>query len=344
VAITTHKGLIASFLKRGNMKKITILALENAMSSSVMGTMDIFSQVGFTWNYIMGFDTNPYFEVEIVTQKGKPVKGFNNTMINPHLAAEEVEATDVIIISSVSDFEPLTHNKNAINWLKHHYSRGTTIGSLCVGSFLLAETGLLDGKTATTHWGFAHEFHGRYPQIHLRPRQLITDEGSLLCSGSCNSYIDLSVYLIERYCGSKVAVECAKTMIHDYARSSQAPYIVFQHRKDHGDSRILSVQKLLEKNYSESFDIDKISHNHGMSRRTFERRFKKATEVTPLMYLQCVRVEAAKQLLETGLQTFDEISYHVGYEDSNFFRKVFVKQTGLRPKEYKIKFQKQNRE
>jgi transcriptional regulator GlxA family with amidase domain len=322
------------------MKKVTILALDNAMSSSVMGTMDIFSQAGFTWNYIMGFDTTPYFEVEIVTQEGKPVKCFNNAEIHPHRAAEDIESTDLIIISSVSDFKPLASNKRAINWLKHHYSLGATIGSICIGSFLLAETGLLDGKTATTHWGVAHEFQRQFPQIHLRPRQLLTDEGNVLCSGSCNSYIDLSVHLIKRYCGSKVAVECSKTMIHDYARSSQAPYIVFQHKKDHGDPQILAIQKLIEENYTNNFDTVRIAHDHGMSRRTFERRFKKATEDTPSMYLQCVRVEAAKQLLETGVQTFDEISYHVGYEDSNFFRKVFVKHTGLRPKEYKIKFQR----
>jgi transcriptional regulator GlxA family with amidase domain len=305
-----------------------------------MGTMDIFSQAGFTWNYIMGFTPDPYFEVEIVTQEGKPVKCFNNAEIHPHRAAEDVESTDLIIISSVSDFEPLASNRKAINWLKYHYTRGTTIGSICVGSFLLAETGLLDGKTATTHWGFAHEFQRRYPQIHLRPRQLITDEGNLLCSGSCNSYIDLSVYLIERYCGSNVAVECSKTMIHDYARSSQAPYIVFQHKKDHGDPQVVAVQKLIEENYSDNFDADTIARDHGMSRRTFERRFKKATEDTPFMYIQRVRVEVAKQLLETGFQTFEEISYRVGYEDSNFFRKVFIKHTGLRPKEYKMKFQR----
>ena len=322
------------------MKKVTILALNNAMSSSIMGTMDIFSQAGFTWNHIMGFDTDPFFDVEIVTQDGKPVECFNNVKIHPHRAAEDVESTDLIIISSVSDFEPLASDRRAINWLKHHYSQGTTIGSLCLGSFLLAETGLLDGKTATTHWGFAHEFQRRYPQIHLRPHQLITDEGNVLCSGSCNSYIDLSVYLIERYCGRKVAVECSKTMIHDYARSSQAPYIVFQHKKDHGDTQILAIQKLIEENYSDNFTADKIARDHGMSRRTFERRFKKATEDTPFIYLQRVRVEAAKQLLETGFQTFDEISYHVGYEDSNFFRKVFIKHTRLRPKEYKMKFQR----
>jgi len=322
------------------MIKVHILALDNAMSSSVMGTMDIFSQAGFTWNYIMGCDTNPFFEVEIVTQQGKPITGFNNIAIHPHRAAEDIEKTDVIIISSVADFEPLSSNTQAIDWLKQHHSQGATIGSLCLGSFLLAETGLLNGKTATTHWGFAHEFQKRYPEINLRPRQLITDEGSVLCSGSCNAYIDLSVYLIQRYCGSSVAMQCSKTMIHDYARTSQAPYSVFQHNKTHSDTQVLATQKIIETQYSHSFNFNTIARNHGMSRRTFERRFKKATDSSPLQYLQCVRVEAAKQMLEAGGQNFDEISYRVGYEDSNFFRKVFVQQTGLRPKEYKMKFQR----
>jgi len=322
------------------MINVHILALDNAMSSSVMGTMDIFSQAGFTWNFIMGFDTDPFFNVEIVTLSGKPVTGFNNVALHPHRAAEDVEASDIIIISSVADFEPLASNTQAIDWLQQHHGRGATIGSLCLGSFLLAETGLLDGKTATTHWGFAREFQRRYPKIDLRPRQLITDEGSVLCSGSCNAYIDLSVYLIQRYCGSNVAMECSKTMIHDYARSSQAPYIVFQHNKDHGDPQILDTQKTIETQYSENFDFNTIARTHGMSRRTFERRFKKATASSPLHYLQCVRVEAAKQMLEGGTQNFDEISYRVGYADSNFFRKIFVQQTRLRPKEYKMKFQR----
>ena len=180
------------------MKKISILALDNAISSSVMGSMDIFCQAGLTWNYFFGKDPASYFEVEIVTQDGKPVTCLNKVKIYPHRAAAEVKSTDVIIISSFSDFETLTTNKGIIDWLKEHHNNGTTIASICVGSFLLAETGLLDGKIATTHWGFAGEFKQRYPLIELRPERLITDEGKLLCSGACSSYIDLSMYLIER--------------------------------------------------------------------------------------------------------------------------------------------------
>jgi transcriptional regulator GlxA family with amidase domain len=322
------------------MKKVTILALDNAMSSSVMGTMDIFCQAGYTWPVIMDIEPEPYFDVEIVTQDGKPVKSFNNAPVYPHRAVDEVKSTDLIIISSFYDFDTLASSRGTISWLKEQYSHGVTIGSICLGTFLLAETGLLDGKSATTHWGYAHEFKKRYPQIIINPGKLITDEGNLLCSGACNSYIDLSVYLIERYCGSKVAVECSKTMIHDYARSSQSPYIVFQLKKDHNDPQILAIQKLIEKKYADRFEPETIARAYGMSRRTFERKFRKATGDSPLIYLQRIRVEAAKQLLETGCQTFDEISYHVGYEDNCFFRKIFKRYTGLRPNEYKTKFQR----
>lgn len=320
------------------MKKITILALNNAISSSVMGTMDIFSQAGITYNFIMGLDPEPYFNVKIATQDGNPVTCFNDAQIHPHCSAKEVVSTDLIIIPAFYDFETLSSNRQSIDWLKDHYSRGTTIGSICLGTFFLAETGLLDGKTATTHWGFTREFRKRYPQVKLKPKQIITDEGDLLCSGACNSYIDLSIYLIERYCGRKVAVECSKTMIHDFARSSQAPYTMFQSKKDHNDTQILSVQETIEDNFSDGFNPDILAKENGMSRRTFERRFKTATGDTLLIYLQRLRVEAAKHMFETGSHTFEEIAYQVGYEDSGFFRKLFIRHTGLRPKEYKTKF------
>ncbi len=320
------------------MKKVTILALESAMSASVMGTMDIFSQAGFTYNYLMGADPKPFFEVTIASRDGMPVKCFNDAEIRPHCRIDDVHQTDLVLISSFTDFEILPSSKDLGAWVKEQYHQGVTIGSICLGSFLLAETGLLDGKTATTHWGFVQEFRKRYPQITLQPEKLITDEGDLLCSGACNSYIDLSVYLIERFCGRNVALQCSKTMIHDFARSSQAPYTVFQRNRDHNDEQVLAIQNHIEKQYSLRLNPGKLAREYGMSRRTFERRFKKATGHTPVFYLQRSRVEAAKQMLETGLQSFDEIAYKVGYEDSSFFRKVFVKHTGLRPSEYKSKF------
>jgi transcriptional regulator GlxA family with amidase domain len=321
------------------MKNITILALDNAISSSVMGTMDIFCQAGLTWNYFFKKDPVPYFKVEIVTQDGEPTTCLNRVKIHPHRAAKDIKSTDVIIVSSFFDFRTLKSNKGVLNWLKKHYDKGTTIASICVGSFFLAETGLLDGKIATTHWGFASDFQQRYPQIELRPERLITEKEKLVCSGACGSYIDLSMYLIDRYCGREVAMECSKTMLHDFGRSSQSPYMVFLFQKDHGDSQIVEAQEWIEINYMKRINILLLSQQFRMSQRAFERRFKKATGDSPLLYIQRVRIEAAKRYLETNNQTFNEITYKVGYEDSSFFRKIFKNHTGLLPKEYRRKFQ-----
>ncbi len=322
------------------MKKITILALDNSLSSSITGTMDIFSQAGLTWNTITGIEPRPFFEVEVVSREGRPVNCLNRLKINSHGPAEEVEKTDVIILSSIFDFSTLDSDKALLPWLKHHHENGTTIAAICTGSFFLARTGLLDGKTATTHWGFANEFKSMYPGIHLLPRKLITDEGSLLCSGACNSHIDLSVYLIERYCGNRTAVECSKTMIHDYGRDSQAPYAVFRRSRDHHDKDIAAIQEFMEKNLEKPYQPETLANSFGMSRRTFERRFKNATGHTPLYYLHQIRVENVKLHLETSNRSFDEIAYQTGYEDSGFLRKVFKKHTGLLPSEYRGRFQR----
>jgi transcriptional regulator GlxA family with amidase domain len=322
------------------MHHVTILALDQAITSSVMGTMDIFSQVGVTYNFVMGTDPEPRFDVEIVTLDGRPVNGFNHTRIVPHRSITEVQATDLIVISSIMDFKPLSTCRAGIPWLRHHFEADATIAAICGGSFFLAETGLLDGKRATTHWGLADEFRRRYPRVRLNPNLLIADEGRLLSSGACISYIDLAVYLIERFNGSTVALQSSKAMLHDFSRTSQTPYIVYQPQKKHGDAKILSIQEQMERNYHQDFDADLIARSNGMSRRTFERRFKSATGDTPLSYLQRMRVEAAKQLFESSLQTCDEVAYQVGYEDSGFFRKLFIKYTGLRPSDYRLKFRR----
>jgi transcriptional regulator GlxA family with amidase domain len=322
------------------MKRVSILALDSAVISSVMGTMDIFCQVGVTYNLVTGIAPEPRFDVEIVSLDGLPVVGFNQTRIHPHRSAEDVEETDLIVIGSFMDFETLSTCRAGIPWLRHHFERGATLASICSGAFFLAETGLLDGKRAATHWGLADEFRRRYPRVRLDPELVVADEGRLLTSGACTSYIDLAVYLIERYCGSAVALQASKAMLHDFSRASQTPYCVYLPKRDHGDDQILSIQACMEKDFAQDFNLDLVARNNGMSRRTFERRFKSATGDTPLVYLQRIRVEAAKQLLESGRRTCDEVAYRVGYEDSGFFRRLFVKYTGLRPSDYQTKFRR----
>ncbi len=323
------------------MKKVTILAMVNTMASTVIGPMDVFYQAGVMWNYFNGDKVTPYFEVKVVTTKGEPFKTLSGARMVPDGSIHDVKDSDLIIVSSILDIDrTLDIQGEAVEWLQDRYNRGSHIATICSGAFVLAETGLLDGKTATTHWAFADQFQKRYPQIELRPDRLITDERDLFCSGGYNAGIDLSLYLVEKYCGHEVALQSSKSVISDIGRTSQAPYAVLQVQRDHRDNRILEVQEWIENNFAQNYNYDKLAYNHGMSRRTFERRFKTATGDTPLTYQQRIRVEAAKHLLEDGNHSFDEITYQVGYGDSSSFRKVFVKQTGLRPTEYRKKFQR----
>ena len=323
------------------MKKIAILAMYNTMASTIIGPMDIFYQAGVLWNYFNGQKLTPYFEVKLVTNSGEPFKCLSGVQMTPDSSIHDLQDADLILVSSILDIDKTLHVQGeVIDWLKDRYRRGSHIATICTGAFVLAETGLLNGKTATTHWGFADQFQKRYPQIELKPERLITDEGDLFCSGGYNAGIDLSLYLVEKYCGHEVALQSSKSVIADIGRTSQAPYAIFQFQKDHHDSQILMVQEWIENNFDQAFKYDRLARNHGMSRRTFERRFKNATGDTPLTYQQRIRVEAAKRLLEDGNRSFEEITYQVGYEDSSSFRKIFLKQTGLRPMEYQKKFQR----
>ena len=319
--------------------KVTILALYNTTGTSVMGPMDVFFHAGKLWNHINGLKPTPYFDVEIATVDGKPVKCINNVMIQPHCSIHDVQETDLIMVACIANFrKTIEYNEKALEWLRHKYRQGAEIASVCTGTFFLAATGLLDGKTATTHWGFVDLFRKMFPNVHLKPERLITDEGDLYCSGALYSGVDLSVYLIQKYCGHEVAVQCSKTLIHDMDRNSQAPYAVLGFQKKHKDEKIKIVQQWIEDNFLEKVDFDEVAKTNGMSRRTFERRFKKATGDTPLLYLQRTKVETARRLLEEQFLTFDEICYRLGYENSNSFREVFRKHTGLLPTEYQKKF------
>lgn len=321
------------------MKKITVLGLKHAIGTSILGPFDIFRQAGRLWNYACGEEAEPFFDVQMVSPDGEPVKCLGNILIQPSDTVHNIDKTDLVIISSIADVDKtLSEYPKLIGWLKKQYGLGTHIASVCTGAFLLAETGLLEGKTATTHWGFVREFRKRYPEISLKPERLITDEKDLFCSGGLNSGIDLAIYLVGKYCGREASVKVSKAVIHDFVRTSQRPYSVLPFQQGHGDRDVLAVQKWLEAHYSEKINYDDLPARYGMSRRTLERRFKRATGDTPLLYLQRIRVENAKQLLESNHLTFDEVSYQVGYEDSGFFRKLFTRYTGLLPNEYSKRF------
>ena len=322
------------------MKKVFFIAMHDTMAGFV-SSMDIFYQAGLMWNSIVGKEVTPFFDVKVVTTAGEPFTCRNGVRMIPDGSIYDVQDSDLIVVTSISDIDQtLQIEGEVIDWLKDRYGRGSHIATICTGAFVLAETGLIDGKTATTHWCHANKFATRYPQIKLKPEHLITDEGDLFCSGGFNSGIDLSLYLVEKYCGHQVALESSKFAVFDIGRTSQMPYTIFQYQKDHRDSQILAVQDWIEDKYDQNFSYAELARHHGMSRRTLERRFKALTGDTPLTYQQRVRVEKAKRMLEDGQRSFEEITYQVGYEDSGSFRKVFIRKAGLRPTEYRDKFQR----
>ena len=250
-----------------------------------------------------------------------------------------MDQSSSIIISSATYIEQiLEKNPELIPWICRHYEKGAHVASICTGVFLLAETGLLDGKSATLHWGFADIFRKRYPRVKLKQDQMYIDHGRLYCSAGVSAGLDLSLYLVEKFCGRKAAVASAKTMVLDMGRERQTPYEYLLAPRDHGDPIIDKAQKWIEQNQTDPIDYERLARKFRISRRSLERRFRQAVGVTPLGYLQKLRVEHAKRLLEEGTQTFNEITYQVGYEDISFFRKIFIRLTGLRPKEYQQRF------
>ncbi|MBU1340275.1 MAG: GlxA family transcriptional regulator [Proteobacteria bacterium] len=321
------------------MKKVTILGLTDTASSLISGPADIFRNAGHLWNFIFKKPEVSYFDIEIVSPDGQPIKCGGNLTINAHSSIDCVQETDLLIIPSIKDIEEtMTKEKQVIPWIKKTYEHGAHVAAICTGTFVLAETGLLDGKVATTHWGFIESFRQRYPNVKLKPERLITESGNIFTSGGSNACYDISLYLVRRYCGNDVARKLAKAFLHDLDRVSQAPWIEFQGQRAHSDKEIRNAQERLENQYIDSFNFDRVAQDFGMSRRTFERRFKATTGDSPLQYLQRVRVEAAKRILENENKSFDEVTYAVGYEDPGFFRKIFTQISGISPKEYRIKW------
>ena len=321
------------------MKKVTILGLYNSLASTIFGPMDIFNQAGRIWNRVTRSPSTPFFEVTLASADGKPIQATNNIMLQPHCGIAQLGQSDLIVIASATYIKQIMErNPELAPWLKRQYQQGAQVASICTGVFLLAETGLLDGKTATLHWGFGRMLRQRYPRVKLATDRMFIDHGRIYCSAGVNAGMDLSLYLVEKFCGRQVAVQCAKTMILDLGRTAQTPYGSFLFPGDHNDPIVLEVQQWIEQHHAEPVDYEKLALEHRLSRRSLERRFKQATGLTPLAYLQRLRVETAKRLLEEGSHTFNEITYLVGYEDISFFRKVFVRLTGLRPKEYQRRF------
>jgi len=321
------------------MKQVVILASEVCLFSGIASPMDMFLQAGIIWNSILGKEPSPYFNVKVVILDGKSVTAYNDMPIVPHCSIYDIEFADVIIIPSQGfHFERDQAFFKRVDWLKEMYDKGADLASICTGAFTLAATGLLNGKTATTHWGAAQAFIKAFPAVNLKVDLMVTDEGRLFCGGGVTADLNLSLYLINKYCGREIALQCSRCTLVDLDRISQLPFSIFMPEKNHDDFEILKIQEWIENNYQHNMSIESLADKLVMSTRNFNRRFKTATGETAVTYIQLTRVEVAKKKLENIKLSFDEISNRVGYENVSFFRKIFKRFTGLSPTAYRKKF------
>jgi len=323
------------------MMKIGILALEDCTSMSMIGPMEILNKAGRYCNVINeGSDNRSFFDVKMISLNSKMVNTANNYPIYCHNTIKDIENLDLIIIPGLDgDIEhQLKINYSFVDWVKQQYNIGTEIASICTGAFVLAEAGLLDGKSATTHWAAAEYFKKQYPQINLLSQEIIVDEGNIYTSGGATSFHNLMIYIIEKFCGKEVAIYTAKMLLIGINKEPQSAYAIFSTQKLHRDKEILFAQKYIENNYDKRISLDEISNEVAISKRNFIRRFKNATGNTPIEYMQRVRVEAVKKALEITQNTIEEIVHNVGYDDMTTFRKLFKRITGISPNEYRKKY------
>lgn len=320
------------------MKHISILIPKgNASLANVDGTHQLFSEVN---NFAVSQGRAPLFDIHLVGLATSSPQRNGLFSVNPDRLVSDVQKTDLIVIPAFFDEQEKTvaDNREFFPWIRQQYDSGAEIASFCLGAFFLAQTGLLDGKKCATHWRYADLFRKQFPLADLQDDRIMTEDGRIYTSGGAYSYLNLLIYLVEKYAGRETAILAAKLFMIDIDRVSQSPFIIFQGQKTHEDVAIRKAQEYIETNYEEKLTVDQLASICAVGRRSFERRFKKATSNTVAEYIQRVKVEAAKKRLETGSQNVNEVMYDVGYSDSKTFRTTFRKITGLSPLEYKNKY------
>jgi transcriptional regulator GlxA family with amidase domain len=326
------------------MKHLTIL-LPDAYTSfntfaCIVGAYDIFRRANEYWKEN---GKEQLFKVELagVSEKAEINNGL--LTIKPETNISTVTKTDLIIIPAIShDFEmPKKGNSPLIDWIHYQYTNGAEVASMCSGAMILASTGLLDGKSCSIHWNAANKLKRLFPKVIVKTDLLITDEHGIYTNGGGYSFLNLILYLIEKYYGREAAIYCSKIYQIEIDRQRQSAFTIFTGQKSHGDEVVKKAQAYIEDNFHEKISVEHLSQTFAVGRRNFDRRFIKATGNTPIEYLQRVKIESAKKAFETTRKTINEVMYDVGYSDVKAFREVFRKITGMSPLEYKSKYNKE---
>jgi len=321
------------------MKTISILALQNSVLASIADARHVFTMVN---QFLIQSGKEPLFTIQLVGNSKQVSLNDGIFLMQPEIMVNDIKHHDLIIIPALSgDMMSATHvNRQYAHWLAQQYKNGVEIASLCSGAFLLAFSGILKGKQCTTHWLYANEFRLFYPSVKLVDEKVLTHQSGLYSSGGCNAWWNLLIHLVEKYAGREMAIHTAKYFVIDFDRDIQSPFIIFNGLKDHEDETIINVQEFIEQNYGEKLTVEQLADQFKLTRRTFERRFKKATRNTVAEYIQRVKIEAAKKQLESGRKTVTDIMYDVGYTDIQTFRDVFKRIAGMTPVDYMARYNK----
>jgi transcriptional regulator GlxA family with amidase domain len=319
---------------------VTILLLNDCYASTALAPIEVFHSAGRLWNTLMNHEAEPRFRVTVASLDGLPVETPYSVGLLPETSIEQVEHTDIIVVpASGLDLDAQFERHRALfPWLHRWHERGAYIASICSGAAYLAEAGLLEGHEATTHWAAADAYLKRYPGVRWRPDVFVTEDRRMLCSGGVYAAIDLSLYLVDKFCGHEVAVQTAKALLVDMPRTHQTGYAVLPLSRSHQDERIRQVESLMKQHFARDLSIDNLAARVSMSPRNFIRRFKQATGQLPGKYLQVLRISIAREMLEDDAASVQSVSSAVGYEDVAFFREIFKRLAGMTPAEYRTRF------
>lgn len=319
------------------MKHISILALEDATMTSIDSSQQLLNRVN---DFLKYQGKNAFYTVEIVGVERNVQLNHGLYSISVNRIIEDVKKTDVIVIPLLcGDFsKAIQANQKYCDWVISHYHSGAEIVCLCVGSFFLASTGLLENKNCAIHWAAKNEFKAMFPEVNLIDDKIITDESGIYTCAGGYSYLNLLLYIIEKHLGREMSILASKMFEIDIERKSQNPFIIFIGQKKHADKEVLYAQEFIEKNPTEIFTVEEICSKTGVGRRTFERRFRKCTGNSIAEYIQRVKVEFVKKQLESDRKNINEIIYEIGYNNIDAFRKVFKRYTDLSPIDYRKKF------
>lgn len=321
------------------MKNVSILVPEHSVVQAIADPQYCFSAVN---QFLAVSGRKPLFNVQLVGAKKQIRLHEGSYAVHPDRLLDEVKETDLVFIPALfGDMsEAIEANRKLIPWIRKQYERGAEIASLCVGAFLLASTGLLNGKKCSTHWGFINEFGEMFPGVEVQDGSIVTEESRIYSSGGANSYWNLLLHLVEKYTDRETAILTSKYFAIDIDRTSQSAFALFKGQKGHKDTAVKKAQEYIEANIEERITVEQLAGMAAVGRRSFERRFRQATNNSVLEYIQRVKVEAAKRSFETSRKNINEVMFHVGYTDTKAFRTTFKKITGLTPVEYRNKYSK----